>query len=73
MHYGLRSGGGEGPSQARAHWTKVAVSREGYEGPQSAWTHCACVMDHGTKCVVLGGAKGQDWLVNELHELSIMG
>ena len=68
-------GGGEEGDQgpARARWTKVEVSREGYEGPQSAWTHCACVMDHGTKCVVLGGAKGQDWLVNELHELSIMG
>jgi len=29
-------------------------------------------MEHGTKCVVLGGSKGQDWLVNQLHELSIM-
>ena len=63
---------GAGPMQAT--WTRVqmqmGVGRQ--SGPQSAWAHCACVMEHGTKCVVLGGSKGQDWLVNQLHELSIM-
>lgn len=52
-----------------ASWKKMKI--EG-EGPQSAWTHCACILDHGTRCVVLGGSKGQDWLVNELYELSII-
>jgi hypothetical protein len=52
-----------------ASWKKVSTQGE---GPQSAWTHCACVLDHGTRCVVLGGSKGQDWLVNELYELKMI-
>ena len=63
-HLNHRRGGG-----GLASWKKVSILGE---GPQSAWTHCACVMDHGTRCVVLGGSKGQDWLVNELYELKII-
>ena len=56
-------------SSPSAVWKKIKF--EG-EGPQSAWTHCACVVEHGTKCIVLGGMKGQDWMLNELQELSII-
>ncbi|QDZ24255.1 adagio-like protein [Chloropicon primus] len=73
-HRGMFLLNGEAQDQGKltASWTKIETSQAGCEGPQSAWNHCACVMDHGMKCVVLGGSKGQDWLVNELHELSIM-
>ena len=64
----------EGAGPLQATWTRVQMQTGAgrQSGPQSAWAHCACVMEHGTKCVVLGGSKGQDWLVNQLHELSIM-
>jgi len=52
-----------------ASWKRIDIQGV---APQCAWTHCACMMDHGTKCVVLGGAKGQDWMVNELSILSIL-
>ena len=51
-----------------AQWRKITI--EG-KGPQCAWTHSACILDFGTKCVLLGGDRGQDWLVNELYELDI--
>jgi len=56
--------------KANAGWRKVKIQGD---GPISAWTHCACIVDHGTKCIILGGVKGEDWLVNQLHELRMVG
>jgi clock-associated PAS protein ZTL len=39
--------------------------------PQYAWGHSTCVVG-GTRAVVLGGFEGEEWLLNELHELSLL-
>nr|AML79421.1 putative LOV domain-containing protein [Pallavicinia lyellii] len=38
--------------------------------PNFAWGHSTCVVG-GTRAVVLGGHTGEEWILNELHELSI--
>nr|AML77528.1 putative LOV domain-containing protein [Pellia neesiana] len=38
--------------------------------PNFAWGHSTCVVG-GTRAVVLGGRTGEEWILNELHELSI--
>nr|AML78031.1 putative LOV domain-containing protein [Lindsaea linearis] len=40
--------------------------------PQFAWGHSTCVVG-GTRAVVLGGHNGEEWVLNELHELSFVG
>nr|AML77844.1 putative LOV domain-containing protein [Zygnemopsis sp. BC-2016] len=40
--------------------------------PKSAWGHSTCVMG-GTRAVVFGGDTGEEWILNELHELSLLG
>nr|AML79477.1 putative LOV domain-containing protein [Polypodium amorphum]AML79639.1 putative LOV domain-containing protein [Polypodium hesperium] len=37
--------------------------------PKFAWGHSTCVVG-GTRAVVLGGHTGEEWVLNELHELS---
>lgn len=39
--------------------------------PNFAWGHSTCVMG-GTRAVVLGGQTGEEWILNELHELSLL-
>nr|AML76498.1 putative LOV domain-containing protein [Adiantum raddianum] len=38
--------------------------------PKFAWGHSTCVVGGGTRAVVLGGHTGEEWVLNELHELS---
>eukprot|EP00250_Pteridium_aquilinum_P022668 c25529_g1_i1 orf=396-2288(+) len=40
--------------------------------PKFAWGHSTCVVG-GTRAVVLGGHTGEEWVLNELHELSFTG
>ncbi|GAQ80669.1 clock-associated PAS protein ZTL [Klebsormidium nitens] len=40
--------------------------------PQYAWGHSTCVVGGGTRAVVLGGFEGEERLLNELHELSLL-
>nr|AML79066.1 putative LOV domain-containing protein [Lonchitis hirsuta] len=40
--------------------------------PKFAWGHSTCVVS-GTRAVVLGGHTGEEWVLNELHELSFAG
>lgn len=39
--------------------------------PKFAWGHSTCVLG-GTRAVVLGGDTGEEWILNELHELSLL-
>nr|AML76943.1 putative LOV domain-containing protein [Ipomoea pubescens] len=38
--------------------------------PRFAWGHSTCVVG-GTRTIVLGGQTGEDWMLSELHELSL--
>ncbi|KAK4793668.1 hypothetical protein SAY86_024103 [Trapa natans] len=38
--------------------------------PRFAWGHSTCVVG-GTRAIVLGGQTGEDWMLSELHELSL--
>nr|AML79450.1 putative LOV domain-containing protein [Lindsaea microphylla] len=38
--------------------------------PKFAWGHSTCVVG-GTRAIVLGGETGEEWILNELHELSL--
>nr|AML76605.1 putative LOV domain-containing protein [Oenothera grandis]AML77881.1 putative LOV domain-containing protein [Oenothera biennis]AML78349.1 putative LOV domain-containing protein [Oenothera laciniata]AML79598.1 putative LOV domain-containing protein [Oenothera grandiflora] len=38
--------------------------------PRFAWGHSTCVVG-GTRTVVLGGQTGEDWMLTEIHELSL--
>ncbi|KAF6142327.1 hypothetical protein GIB67_023352 [Kingdonia uniflora] len=38
--------------------------------PRFAWGHSTCVVG-GTKAIVLGGQTGEEWVLSELHELSL--
>ncbi|CAH9070478.1 unnamed protein product [Cuscuta epithymum] len=38
--------------------------------PRFAWGHSTCIVG-GTRAIVLGGQTGEDWMLSELHELSL--
>ncbi|KAF8392884.1 hypothetical protein HHK36_021123 [Tetracentron sinense] len=38
--------------------------------PRVAWGHSTCVVG-GTRTIVLGGQTGEEWMLSELHELSL--
>nr|AML77597.1 putative LOV domain-containing protein [Dipsacus asper] len=38
--------------------------------PRFAWGHSTCVVG-GTRAIVLGGQTGEEWMLGELHELSL--
>nr|AML77746.1 putative LOV domain-containing protein [Curcuma sumatrana]AML78183.1 putative LOV domain-containing protein [Curcuma longa] len=38
--------------------------------PRFAWGHSTCVVG-GTRTIVLGGRTGEEWVLSELHELSL--
>ncbi|KAG0501964.1 hypothetical protein HPP92_002036 [Vanilla planifolia] len=40
------------------------------QAPKFAWGHSTCVVG-GTRVLVLGGQTGEDWIVDELHELRL--
>nr|AML76675.1 putative LOV domain-containing protein [Limnanthes douglasii] len=39
--------------------------------PRFAWGHSTCVVG-GTRALVLGGQTGEEWMLGELHELSLV-
>nr|AML76702.1 putative LOV domain-containing protein [Heracleum maximum] len=40
--------------------------------PRFAWGHSTCVVG-GTRAIVLGGQTGEEWMLGDLHELSLAG
>ncbi|XP_051138723.1 adagio protein 1-like [Andrographis paniculata] len=40
--------------------------------PRFAWGHSTCIVG-GTRAIVLGGQTGEEWMLGELHELSLTG
>nr|AML77220.1 putative LOV domain-containing protein [Grevillea robusta] len=38
--------------------------------PRFAWGHSTCIVG-GTRAIVLGGQTGEEWMLSELHELSL--
>ncbi|KAJ1698269.1 hypothetical protein LUZ63_006781 [Rhynchospora breviuscula] len=38
--------------------------------PRFAWGHSTCVVG-GTRAIVLGGQTGEEWMLTEIHELSL--
>nr|AML76991.1 putative LOV domain-containing protein [Thyrsopteris elegans] len=54
------------PTDEKPTWRKLDVPGQ---KPKFAWGHSTCVVG-GTRAVVLGGHTGEEWVLNELHELS---
>ncbi|XP_078429479.1 flavin-binding, kelch repeat, f box 1 isoform X2 [Wolffia australiana] len=55
------------PSDEKPLWRALNVPGE---PPKFAWGHSTCVVG-GTRVLVLGGRTGEEWLLNELHELCL--
>ncbi|BBN05584.1 protein MpFKF [Marchantia polymorpha subsp. ruderalis] len=55
------------PKEEQSTWRVLNVPGQ---PPKFAWGHSTCVVG-GTRAVVLGGHTGEEWILNELHELSI--
>ena len=56
------------PSSDKPTWQTLDLPGQ---QPKFAWGHSTCVMG-GTRAFVLGGHTGEEWILNELHELSIL-
>ncbi|CAI5460623.1 unnamed protein product [Closterium sp. Yama58-4] len=56
------------PGEEKPRWRELAFPGQ---QPRIAWGHSTCVVG-GTKAVVLGGQTGKEWVLNELHELSLL-
>nr|AML77265.1 putative LOV domain-containing protein [Geobalanus oblongifolius] len=55
------------PSEEKPSWRILSVPGQ---PPKYAWGHSTCVVG-GTRVLVLGGRTGEEWLLNELHELCL--
>ncbi|CBI26826.3 unnamed protein product, partial [Vitis vinifera] len=74
-HLRLRSAGLHSPSQLflldpseeKPSWRILNVPGQ---PPKFAWGHSTCVVG-GTRVLVLGGHTGEEWILNELHELCL--
>nr|AML76898.1 putative LOV domain-containing protein [Sceptridium dissectum] len=55
------------PIEEKPTWRLLNVPGQ---RPKFAWGHSTCVVG-GTRAVVLGGHTGEEWVLNELHELSL--
>uniref|UniRef100_A0A2P2JSB3 Uncharacterized protein MANES_15G134900 n=2 Tax=Rhizophora mucronata TaxID=61149 RepID=A0A2P2JSB3_RHIMU len=55
------------PSEDKPSWRILNVPGQ---PPKFAWGHSTCVVG-GTRVLVLGGHTGEEWLLNELHELCL--
>ena len=55
------------PSDEKPTWRILNVPGE---PPKFAWGHSTCVVG-GTRVLVLGGQTGEEWHLNELHELRL--
>ncbi|KAM6562125.1 hypothetical protein CsatB_022123 [Cannabis sativa] len=56
------------PSEEKPSWRILNVP--GQQPPKFAWGHSTCVVG-GTRVLVLGGHTGEEWILNELHELCL--
>nr|AML79147.1 putative LOV domain-containing protein [Leucostegia immersa] len=54
-------------TEEKPTWRRLDVPGQ---KPKFAWGHSTCVVG-GTRAVVLGGETGEEWILNELHELSL--
>nr|AML78547.1 putative LOV domain-containing protein [Podocarpus coriaceus] len=55
------------PTEEKPTWRMLNVPGQ---PPRFAWGHSTCVVG-GTRALVLGGHTGEEWILNELHELSL--
>nr|AML78963.1 putative LOV domain-containing protein [Stemona tuberosa] len=55
------------PSEEKPTWRILNVPGQ---PPKFAWGHSTCVVG-GTRVLVLGGHTGEEWILNELHELCL--
>ena len=55
------------PSEEKPKWRVLNVPGQ---PPKFAWGHGTCVVG-GTRVLVLGGHAGEEWILNELHELCL--
>ncbi|CAJ2676054.1 unnamed protein product [Trifolium pratense] len=55
------------PAEEKPSWRILNVPGE---PPKFAWGHSTCVVG-GTRVLVLGGHTGEEWVLNELHELCL--
>nr|AML78906.1 putative LOV domain-containing protein [Pulsatilla vulgaris] len=55
------------PSDEKPTWRILNVPGH---PPRFAWGHSTCVVG-GTRAIVLGGQTGEEWMLSELHELSL--
>ncbi|KAL4196145.1 hypothetical protein AMTRI_Chr04g181890 [Amborella trichopoda] len=56
------------PREEKPTWRMLNVPGQ---QPKFAWGHSTCVVG-GTRVLVLGGNTGEEWILNELHELSLV-
>nr|AML78247.1 putative LOV domain-containing protein [Isoetes tegetiformans] len=56
------------PTEDKPEWRMLNIPGQ---KPKFAWGHSACVVG-GSKALVLGGHTGEDWILNELYELSLI-
>nr|AML77894.1 putative LOV domain-containing protein [Phyla dulcis] len=55
------------PSEDKPTWRTLNVPGQ---PPKFAWGHSTCIVG-GTRVLVLGGHTGEEWILNELHELCL--
>ncbi|XP_068658927.1 adagio protein 3-like [Aristolochia californica] len=55
------------PSEEKPTWRTLNVPGQ---PPKFAWGHSTCIVG-GTRVLVLGGHTGEEWILNELHELRL--
>lgn len=55
------------PTEEKPTWRILNVPGR---PPRFAWGHSTCVVG-GTRTIVLGGQTGEEWMLSELHELSL--
>ncbi|CAI0457435.1 unnamed protein product [Linum tenue] len=55
------------PAEEKPSWRALNVPGQ---PPKFAWGHSTCVVG-GTRVLVLGGHTGEEWILNEVHELCL--
>nr|AML77323.1 putative LOV domain-containing protein [Ptilidium ciliare var. pulcherrimum] len=55
------------PKEEQPNWRVMNLPGQ---QPNFAWGHSTCVVG-GTRAIVVGGHTGEEWILNELHELSL--
>ncbi|KAL8037193.1 hypothetical protein ABFX02_11G024000 [Erythranthe guttata] len=55
------------PTEEKPTWRILNVPGR---PPRFAWGHSTCIVG-GTRAIVLGGQTGEEWMLGEIHELSL--